>query len=122
MPDAWETAHGLNPSEPGDAPLDADGDRLSNREEYLVGTDPRDPQSYLRIDASANGTAGGVVLSFLAVSNKTYTILCRDVLPAAPWASLTNLPAALTNRMVLVTNAPVEAPERYYRLVTPRQP
>lgn len=122
LPDAWETAHGLNPNDPGDAPLDADGDRLSNREEYLAGTDPQDAVSYLRIDARACGTDGGVVLSFLAVSNKTYTILCRGVPTAAPWVSLTNLTAAPTNRVVLATNAPVEARERYYRLVTPRQP
>lgn len=35
MPDAWERAHGLNPSDAGDGSADADGDGYSNVEEYL---------------------------------------------------------------------------------------
>jgi hypothetical protein len=35
MPDAWETAHGLNPNNPADAGLDRDGDGYTNIEEYL---------------------------------------------------------------------------------------
>ena len=40
MPDAWETAHGLNPVDPADAALDADNDGLTNLAEYTRGTDP----------------------------------------------------------------------------------
>jgi hypothetical protein len=35
MPDAWETAHGLNPSDPADGPQDRDHDGYTNLEEYL---------------------------------------------------------------------------------------
>jgi pectate lyase len=41
MPDAWETAHGLNPADPKDGNLDADNDGYTNVEEYLNGTDPK---------------------------------------------------------------------------------
>ncbi|MCP4643743.1 MAG: pectate lyase [bacterium] len=37
MPDAWETAHGLNPSDPADAVKDADGDGYTNIEEWING-------------------------------------------------------------------------------------
>ena len=40
MTDAFETLHGLNPNDPADGELDADGDLLSNREEYEQGTNP----------------------------------------------------------------------------------
>lgn len=47
LPDSWESAHGLDPLDNGCANRgvegalgDADGDRLTNREEYLLGTDP----------------------------------------------------------------------------------
>ena len=40
MPDAWETAHGLNPRDPADANRDNDGDGYTNLEEYINGTDP----------------------------------------------------------------------------------
>ena len=42
MSNDFELAHGLNPDNPSDATLDADGDSLSNLEEYNLGTDPRD--------------------------------------------------------------------------------
>ena len=41
MPDAYETANSLNPSDSGDALTDADSDTISNLDEYLSGTDPQ---------------------------------------------------------------------------------
>lgn len=36
--DNWETVHGLDPSDPGDATSDPDGDLLSAADEFLLGT------------------------------------------------------------------------------------
>ena len=41
MPDQWENVNSLNPSYADDAALDADGDGLSNLDEFLLGADPR---------------------------------------------------------------------------------
>jgi hypothetical protein len=41
LPDAWETAHGLNPRDPADARADANGDGYQNIEDFLNGFDPR---------------------------------------------------------------------------------
>jgi len=55
MPDTWELAHGLNPSNPSDGPQDADGDGYTNLEEFLnqsqMGRDlqPPSPPTGLRI-------------------------------------------------------------------------
>jgi hypothetical protein len=40
MPDIWEEQFGLNPSDPTDGPMDADGDGYTNIEEYLNATNP----------------------------------------------------------------------------------
>jgi hypothetical protein len=40
MPDAWETANGLDPLNPADAAQDKDGDGLNNLTEYTRGTNP----------------------------------------------------------------------------------
>lgn len=36
MADLWEREHGLNPEDPSDGPIDADGDGLTNLEDYLA--------------------------------------------------------------------------------------
>jgi hypothetical protein len=45
MPDGWEVANGLDPTNPNDANEDADGDGLTNGKEQGLGTDPNDTDS-----------------------------------------------------------------------------
>ena len=46
LPDAWELKYGLNPNDPADAKLDADGDTFTNLEEFEAKTDPKNPDSH----------------------------------------------------------------------------
>jgi pectate lyase len=52
MPDAWETQHGLNPTNPTDGPVDDDFDGYTNLEEYLNGTDPGEFVDYTNPDCN----------------------------------------------------------------------
>jgi hypothetical protein len=109
----------LNPDDATDALLDPDGDGLTTGEEHLAGTDPLDPESFLRLDLQAE--ASSITLIVGAVSNRTYTVQSRNDPQAGGWLNLTDLVARTTNRIERVTVSP-DAPRRYYRLVTPRQP
>jgi len=46
MPDSWELDNGLDPFDPFDARLDADGDGHANLTEYTAGTDPQNQSDY----------------------------------------------------------------------------
>ena len=122
MPDDWERAYALDPNYAGDAALDSDNDGLTNLQEYLSGTNPRDGSSRLKFD-SVSALAGTVTLRFTAVANQSYTVQFRDELASGGWLRLTNVLAGASTR-----DADVPDPafgggrERYYRLVTPEIP
>ncbi|MGM0953170.1 MAG: PA14 domain-containing protein [Pseudomonadota bacterium] len=51
--DNWEVFYGMDPSDPSDASVDSDGDLLTAREEFLLGTNPTNP------DTSGDGLTDG---------------------------------------------------------------
>jgi hypothetical protein len=118
IPDIWESAYfgGATMASPDDDP---DGDGMKNRQEYIAGTDPTDPLSYLRVDSLDAGV--GTQLSFMAVSNRTYTVQFTDALGSSAWQRLTEIPARATNRIEFVSD-PTPSSHRVYRLATPRVP
>ncbi len=50
MPDTWERQNTFNPLDAADGRGDADSDGFINLDEYLAGTDPRDPKSHPAVD------------------------------------------------------------------------
>jgi len=118
LPDTWEVTYGFDTNSMNDADGDVDGDTLSNLQEYIAGTDPLDPASYLKVDTITAG--GGATLTFGAVAARTYTIEYSGV-PGAPWTKLTDVVAMPVNRVAIIFD-PGATTKRFYRVVTPRQP
>jgi hypothetical protein len=99
---------------------DSDGDGLKNWEENLAGTDPNNPQSFLKMEASRSSSGEQTILSFEAVSNRTYTVLFLNTLRETNnWQVLARVALAPTNRPVAITNALNIETQRFYRITTP---
>ena len=119
IPDVWEAAYGFDTNNMADGALDADGDGMSNWQEYIAGTDPTNALNYLKIDSLTAGP--GAILSFGAVSNKTYTVQYNDALNFGLWLKLADVAARATNHTEVIID-PGYSTNRFYRVATPRQP
>jgi hypothetical protein len=119
IPDAWETRFGFNTASAADRDLDFDLDGLTNWQEYIAGTDPKDAASSLRVNLAIS--AGQPTVSFGAVSNKTYTVQYSDQLGSGQWLKLGDVFARTNNRVEPFPD-PTWTTNRVYRVVTPRQP
>lgn len=116
MPDTWETAYGLNPSDSSDASLDADDDGLTNLQEYLAGTNPTSKTSTLGFD-SIKQTNGQAALSFTAVAGKSYVVQYRDSLTQGSWLTLGAVDNATAGTSTVTDPNPPTTGIRYYRLL-----
>jgi hypothetical protein len=87
IPDTWRMAHfGTLSDARSAAEVDADGDGLSNYEEFKLGTHPLDSQDNLRVQAAANGR--GVKLRFRTATGKRYRIEGSATLDAGSWTTV----------------------------------
>ena len=60
----------------------------------------------------------GAVVTFAAVSNRTYAVEFRDSFSGGSWGVLTNIPALPANTTIHITNA-IVSPQRFFRARTP---
>ena len=103
------------------ATSDFDGDGESDKDEYLEGTDPKNPSDRLRVVSVAKTTAGGqdtASLVFTTNTSRFYRVDTRTDLLIGSWADSplgTFLPdaAATTSRGVITSPA---VNQRFYRV------
>jgi len=98
MPDWWEAQNGLDLTV-NDADLDPDGDGMSNAQEFVARTDPRDFASRLNLTA-ARDAAGDLLFSFSAQPQVAYAIQTNVTLASGEWRTWWDISAASTNRQL----------------------
>jgi hypothetical protein len=117
IPDAWETANGLDPLV-ADSEGDSDGDSRSNLFEYRTATDPLDAQSLFATEIQTD--LSGFVIGFDAQTDLTYTVQYKNSLSEGDWLKLRDVPPGEA-RPVQVIDSSATGSSRFYRVVTPRQ-
>jgi hypothetical protein len=120
IPDWWmETYFGHATGQTGDlsrAGDDADGDGLTNLQEFLAHTSPRDPTSTLRITL-VQRAADGTHITFTCVSGKSYRLESKNLLSAASWSLVVDNIAGLNGTTTVIDSSGTGALQRFYRVV-----
>lgn len=113
MPDEWEQANQLNPTNGLDGAVDDDRDGFTNEQEYQADTDPGDDASYFALTAFTH-EAGDNRLTFVSSTGRLYQ---AEVASTAGQETWTNFTAWLSGQAPLTeladTNPP---PEAVYRV------
>jgi hypothetical protein len=101
----WAQRFGLAVDGAADS-QDADGDGMSNYQEWIAGTEPTNSLSVLQMLAPSN-TPGGCVLTWQSVSNRTYFVQCSTNLSAQPsfWTIRTAIAGQAGATTYMDTNA-----------------
>jgi hypothetical protein len=119
--DAWELENFGNLDRDGSG--DADSDGLSDREEYVLGSDPNDAASGLPA-LSVESTGDTFRVTFPTVAGRTYTVMARTNLTSGDdWTPVTSIQDGQANPVTgdgttkTVTETGLDTtPGRFYRL------
>ncbi len=119
IPDWWMVAYFGHPTgQAGDlsrAQDDADGDGMTNVQEYLAGTDPTNPISVLGIQIAAAVTGSGAELSWQAAPGRSYRIQYKNDLADPVWQDAPGSASVVGIQGSYVV--PTDQPSAYYRVV-----
>jgi hypothetical protein len=119
VPSDWFAQHNLDASDPYVLSVNPDDDGQTSFQEWLAGTDPRDPLSFFRIEAVDAGPP--VKLSYQSLLDRVYSLYAASELAGGsggstlwvPVPSQLNLPGSGGVDSLTDTNA---SPHRFYRV------
>lgn len=119
IPDWWMIQYFGHPTgQAGDksrANDDADGDGMTNLQEFLAGTSPTDPSSVLRI-STAVPQGNDMVFTFATVTNRQYVLEWTTDLSSGVWTSLPDVISGDGSVQQVTHLGGAELPQRFYRI------
>jgi len=120
LSNGWEITYGLDPHDNGSkipnngAAGDPDHDGMQNWQEQIAGTDPTNPDSVFKISSAGRLHDGDIVLSWLSVPGRRYTVYCATNLSGEYAVLQTEIHA--TPPVNTYTNSQPGSCPRFYRL------
>ncbi|MCF7669394.1 MAG: lamin tail domain-containing protein [Verrucomicrobia bacterium] len=118
IPDYWEVRFAMDPDDPADAFLDSDDDGYSNFEEFIAGTNPRNPNDHLRLEAVRDDE--GVKLRFKGVQGRSYLIEYKDDVSDTEWKRFIHIPTRNVTTEVVTYDPVAELTgKRFFRILVP---
>ncbi len=114
IPDAYESANGLNPNL-DDAALDKDGDGLTNDAEYRAGTNPQSAASRFVVTAVSR-SGSDLLMSFGSVAGKIYRVEFKHDLATASWTLLSDQVFATGTNTAITDYGAASLTKRFYRV------
>ncbi len=119
IPDWWMLQYFGHPTgQAGDRSLaqdDADGDGMTNWQEYAAGTDPTNPGSVFHLEIAPVLTPGSLLLYWQALSGRSYQVQYTDDLGSGIWLNAPGNASVVGNQGSFTVTA--DQPGRCYRLV-----
>jgi len=116
LPDWWENAYGLNPTNSNDATLDSDGDGMSNLNEFRTATNPTNAASVFKLAVTSLNPPR---FQFVAQSNLSYSVQVSSNVTFNVWSNVSNVAAVSQVRTIVVNAAAATNSGQFYRAVTP---
>ncbi len=120
IPNGWKQQYGLDPLDPNLANEDADGDGMSNLQEYLAGTDPTNSASFFSITAVAQ-EGNDVRVTWMTGMGRTNALQATTGDITGSYSNNFADIFVVTNSIGTTTNyldlgAATNFPSRYYRV------
>jgi len=117
LPNDFEDAYSLNPSNATDAGTDWDGDGFSALEELWSATNPQNSRSAMRVtDVAVDGS--GASLSINSAFGRAYSIEANDAFPSGGWGSLASGLIGNGGALNQADAGAASQPRRVYRIAT----
>ena len=115
LDDAWELAHFDNLSHDGHA--DDDGDGLTDLQEFLAGTNPRNSSSALTVILLSRAGGGATVLLWSAVAGRSYQVQFKNDVTDASWKDLPGIVTASDSTATYEDTTATLISPRFYRVI-----
>lgn len=112
LPDSWETANFGDLGRDGSGDHDKDG--LTDKQEYVLGTNPTNASSAWR--PSVGSDESGFHVTFPTVSGRSYTVKYRDSLTAGEWSGTVDTVAGDGTSKTVTDTGATGVTKRFYRV------